>query len=122
MVSVHFSEAIDVDDGLREGLWVFLRYVVTDAAQHTVRIFAGEFAGIPFSILSCTIEIAGNRDRGDRDRRTSEQFLLEISVLRFALRDAQPPAIVVNDDLDVIGILERIRRAIERGITELPLR
>ena len=40
------SNAGDVDDGLREGLWGFLRQIVPDAARDgPVRIFAREFFG-----------------------------------------------------------------------------
>jgi hypothetical protein len=87
-----------------------------------VVVLADEFGCARLSVRGRTIEIAGDGDRGYGDARTREDFLLEVAVLRFAVGDTQSPAIVVNDDLDVIGIVERRRRARERRIIELPLR
>ena len=69
-------------------------------------VLADEFGSVRFSIRGRTIEIAGDCDGRYRDARSREDFLLEGVVLRFAVGDAQSPAIVVNYDLDVIGIVE----------------
>jgi hypothetical protein len=87
-----------------------------------VLVLADEFGRVRFSVRGRTVEIAGDGDRGYRDARTRKDFLLEVAVLRFAVGDAQSPAIVVDYDLDVIGIAERRCRALERRVVELPLR
>ena len=85
-------------------------------------VLADEFGCVRFSVRGRTIEIAGNGDRRYSDAWTREDFLLEVAVLRFAVGDAQSPAIIVNYDLDVIGIAERRCRALERRVVELPFR
>src|SRR5947207_4314889 len=74
------SVPVHIYNRLREALRIFLRHVVTDTVQHSVRIFAGELAGVRLSVSGGTIEVAGNRDGGDGDIRTLEQFLLEVAV------------------------------------------
>src|SRR5688500_14454798 len=101
------SVSAHINDGLRERLWIFLGHVVPDARKDTMRISAGKLAGVGFSICSDTVEIARNGDGRDRDRRSLEQFLFELAVLRFAVSHAQAPAVVVNYDVDMVGIFER---------------
>src|SRR4029077_8354787 len=92
------SKSVDIHDRLREALRICLRHVVTDAVQNAVVVLAEESGCVRFSVRGRTIEIAGDGDRGYRDTRTREDFLLEVAVLRFAVGEAQSPAIVVNDD------------------------
>src|SRR4029077_6713945 len=56
------------------------------------------------------------------DRRAGGEPGLEVEELRFAVRKAKPPAVVVDHDLDVVGVVERRRTAVERGLVELPPR
>src|SRR6478736_1092201 len=63
----------------------------------------------------------------ERDRRhghywSGSQALFERVVLLFAFGQPQPPAVVVHDDSNVIGVVERRRASIERCVVELPLR
>jgi hypothetical protein len=48
--------------------------------------------------------------------------LLHLVVLRLALGQAQPPAVVVDHDRDVVGILERLGRASKVASSNVPLR
>src|SRR3546814_14163672 len=41
-------------------------------------------------------------------------------VLAFAVGQPQAPAIVVDGDGHVVGVVEGLRRALERGVVELP--
>ena len=48
--------------------------------------------------------------------------LFQIVVFRLAFSQAEPPAVIVDHDGDVIRIVEGRRAAIERGVVEVPLR
>src|SRR5262245_61322754 len=49
-------------------------------------------------------------------------FFFQIVVFPFALGEAEPPAVIVDRDRDMIGIVECFRAAIEGGVVKLPLR
>ena len=68
------------------------------------------------------VRIALHRDGGHTDDRAQGELLLEIVIFRFALGEAQPPAVVVDHDVDMIRVVERPGGAIEGGIVEVPLR
>ena len=59
--------------------------------------------------------IAFHRDRGDRHRRAGGQFRFQRIILRLAFGQAQPPAIIVDDDRDMVGIDEGGRRPGEQS-------
>jgi hypothetical protein len=46
----------------------------------------------------------------------------EVLILSLACCQADPPTVIVDDDVDVVGIVERLRGAIERGLVEVPAR
>ena len=48
--------------------------------------------------------------------------LLQIVILRLAFGQAEPPAVIVDHDADVIRVVEGRGAAIERGVIEVPLR
>ena len=48
--------------------------------------------------------------------------LFQIVVFRLALGQAEPPAVIMDHDGDMIRIVERCRGAIEGGIVEIPFR
>src|SRR3954465_923823 len=118
------ASSLNVEDGLGEGLGSFLRQVVADAAcDQPVLILAGEFlcigAGIRVrSTIGGTLESDGRQG----DRRECGKPLFEFVVLRLTLRKAEPPAVVVDDDADVIRIIEGCGAAIECGVVEAPFR
>ena len=62
------------------------------------------------------------RDRGHGDDGALGEPLLELVVLGLAVGQPEPPAVVVDHDRDVIGVVERRRAAVEGGVVEVPLR
>ena len=95
-----------------------------DAAFYVaVRILAGELLGIGTGIrVWRTIGITFQGNRGHGDDRTFRKPLLQFVILRFAFSQAEPPAIVVDDDADMIRVLEGRRAPIERRVIEVPAR
>src|SRR4051812_2912941 len=87
-----------------------------------MRILPRESFRVCGAVRRRAIEITRDGDRRDADRRTARERPLEIVIARLALPEAEPPAIVMNDDRDVIGIVERLRRAIEGRAVERPQR
>ena len=83
------SEIIDVDDGLGKCLRSFLRHIVTDAVEDSVRVFAGELSRVGFSVGGCAVEVTGNRYRRDRDHRSLEQLLLERVITRLTFGEVR---------------------------------
>jgi hypothetical protein len=66
------------------------------------------------------ITFEGNALHGDN--RRGGQPLFQIVVLRLAFGHAEPPAVVVDHDADMVRVVESLRAAIERGVVEIPLR
>ena len=118
------SITIDFDDRFGKGLRGFLRQIVPDAAlDDPVRIFAGEFLGIGAGVrVWCAIGITFKGDGGHGDDRTFGKPLFQIVIFRLAFSQAEPPAVIMDHDGDVIRVVEGRRAAIERGIVEVPLR
>ena len=87
-----------------------------------MRIFARKFPGIGCSARRRTVEITGNRDRRHSDNRSFEKFVFEVVVSRLAFSQAQSPAVIMDHDVDVIGVVEGLRSSIESGIVEVPFR
>jgi hypothetical protein len=115
---------INVDDGLGKGLRGFLRQIVPDAVlDDPVLIFAREFLGIGTGIrVWCTISIPFKGNGGHGDDRAFGKPPFQIVIFRLAIGQAKPPAVIVDDDLDMIWIVEGRGAAIEGGIIEAPLR
>ena len=70
--------------------------------------------------MGCAICIAFKRDRGHRDHRAYGKTLIQVVILTLAVGQAEPPAIIVNNDADVIGVIKGPRAAFECGIAEIP--
>jgi hypothetical protein len=62
------------------------------------------------------------RDGGNRDHREFGQPLFQLGISRLAIGQAEPPAIVMNHDRDMIRVVEGRGAAPECGIVEVPLR
>src|SRR5215207_9422144 len=75
------------------------------------RVWMGRAIGIPFQ-----------GDRRDTDRWEFGEPLFQVVVLALTVDQSDPPAVIVDRDIDVIGVLECCRAAIERGVVEVPLR
>src|SRR6202158_3543274 len=70
----------------------------------------------------CTIGITLHGNGGHGDHRTFAKPLFQIVIFRLAFSQAEPPAVIMDHDADMIRVLEGGRAAIERGVIELPLR
>ena len=87
------------------------------------RIFAREFFGIGTGVgVRRTVGITLKGDGGHRNDRRLGKPLFQIVIFRLAFGEAETPAVIVDHDGDVIRVVEGRRRAIERGIIEVPLR
>src|ERR1700733_10291726 len=118
------SKVVGVDRRLGESLRSFLRQIVADAATDgPMRVFAGEFVAIGRGFrMRCTIGIALEGDGGHGDDRAFSEPLFQVAIFRLAFGQAEPPAIIMDHDGDMIGVVEGRRAAIERGVIEIPLR
>ena len=70
--------------------------------------------------MRCTIGITFHRYGGHGDDRTFGQPFFEIIIFRFAFGEALPPAVVVDDDFNVVRIAYRLR-IIDCSRPRLPL-
>ena len=70
----------------------------------------------------CPIGIAFKSDGRHGDDRTRGEALFEIVIFGLAFRQAEPPAVIMDDDGDVIRVVKRPCAAIKRRIIEVPLR
>ena len=118
------SKAVYIDYRLGKIFWCFLGQVVPDATfDDPMRIFAREFLGIGTGVrVWRAIGIAFKGNGGHSDDRTFGKPLFQIVILRLAFSQAEPPAVIMDHDADVIRIVEGRCAAIERGIIEVPLR
>ncbi len=118
------SVGVDLDDGLGEGLGGFLRQVVPDTTRdEPVRVLAGELLGVGSGIrVWCAIRVTLEGDGGHGDDRSLGKPPFEVLILWLTFCQAKPPSVVVDDDIDVVRIVERLRGAVERGLVEVPAR
>src|SRR6185312_12431443 len=110
------------DDRIREGLRRLLRHVMSDAVEDPVRVGAGEHLAVGRTILVGAVEVATDGDGRHGYRRACGQLAVKVVVLRFTLCEAEPPPVVVDHDVDMVGIVERCGRAVVGGVVELPRR
>ena len=68
------------------------------------------------------VSVALEGDGRNRDDRTLGELGLDLVVPGLALGEPETPAVVMDGDLDMVGIVERSGRAVERGVVELPFR
>src|SRR4051794_22030923 len=114
---------VDVDDRPGEGLRRLLRQVVADAAgDGPVRVRARELPRVGAGVrMRRAVGVAFEADRRDVDDGGLGQAALQRVVLRLAVAQADPPAVVVDHDRHVIRVVERGGAALERGVVEVPL-
>ena len=72
--------------------------------------------------MGSAVRVALERDRGNLDVRRPGKPLLELVVLGLALREDEPPSVVVDRYVDVIRVVEGRCGAVERLVVEVPLR
>ena len=93
------------------------------AVDDPVRIFAREFVGIGTAVrVWCTIGVTFKGDGRYGDDRACSKPLFQIVIFRLAFSQAEPPAVIMDDDADMIRIVEGRRTAIEGCIIDVPLR
>jgi hypothetical protein len=97
---------------------------VPDAAlKDPVRICAREFFGIGTTVrVWRTIGITLQRDGGHSDDGPCGQLLFKLVIVPLAFSQADPPAVIMDHDADMIRVVEGRGAAIERRIIEVPLR
>src|SRR5262245_23432268 len=86
-------------------------------------VFTGEFPGVGawlrmWRAIGVTFQGDGRR----ADHRGGGEPLLQLVVFPLAVGQAEPPAVIMDHDVDMIRVVEGRRAAIEGGIVELPLR
>src|SRR6478609_3498076 len=119
-----WSTTDDVHDRLDERKRRFLWQIVPNSTGYkAVLIFAGEFFGIGSGIrMRRAVGITFEGDGGYSNYRECGEPFFQLVVLPFAVSHAEPPAIVMNCNTDVIRIFERGGAAVEGGVVETPLR
>jgi hypothetical protein len=95
---------------------------VADAREDAMRVRSGESIRVRLAIGERTVEVTRDGDGRHRHDRALRELRLETVELSLAIGEALSPAIVVDDDGDVIRVIERRGRAIERRVIEAPLR
>ena len=117
------SIEVHVDHGLGEGLRGFLRQIVPDAAlDDPVRIFAGELLAIGLLRWGAPLASPSRVIVGTVITGAFGKPRFQIVIFRLAFSEAEPPAVIMDHDGDVVRVVERRRSAIERGIVEIPFR
>ncbi len=72
--------------------------------------------------MGCAVGISFECDCGDGDDGGFGKFFFEVVVFWLARGEAKTPAIVVDDDGDVVRVVEGLSGAIVGGIVKVPLR
>ena len=118
------SVPVDLDNSFSKRLRSFLRQIMPYAAlDDPVRIFGREFVDVGAAIrVWCTIGIAFKRNCRDGDDRELGESFFQIVVVRLAFSQAEPPAIVMDDDANMIRVIECGSGAIKSSVIEGPLR
>ena len=87
-----------------------------------VLVFPREFLCVRRGVrVRRTVGVAFHRNGRDGDDRALRESFFQVVVFRLALSQAQPPAVIVDHDIDVIRVVEGGSAAIERSVVELPL-
>src|ERR1700743_2363907 len=88
-----------------------------------VRVFAREFFGVSAGFrVWRAVGLTFKCDGRYSNYRAGGEALFQLVIFRLAFCQAEPPAVIVDDDADVIVIVEGGRAAIEGGVVEIPFR
>lgn len=112
----------DRKHGAREGRRRFLRQVVTDAAADQAMLVGASEARAIRSWFGVRrpVGVTFHSDRRHRDRWRRCKHCFGCIVSRLAFHETQTPAIIVNHDCDMVGVVEAFRRALLDAIVEMP--
>src|SRR5437868_1948179 len=114
----------DADDRFGKSLRGFLREVVTNATRDgPVLVSARKFLRVGTGLrMWCAIGITFKRNGRHRDDGTLGKPLFQVVVFRLTFCLAESPAIVVDHDGDMIGVVKGGCGTVKRGIIEGPFR
>jgi hypothetical protein len=84
------SESVNINDGLGEGFWSFLRQIVADAAlDGSLCVLAGEFLGVGTGIrVWGAVGVTFHSDGGYGDDGGLGELRFQVVVFSFAWREA----------------------------------
>src|ERR1700693_4150445 len=102
------SKMVDIDYRLRECLRRLLRQIVSDAAlDQAVLILAREFFRVRRGLrMRRAVRVTFERDGGDADGRKLSEACFEVVVFPLAVRQTESPAVVVDDDRNMIAVIK----------------
>src|SRR5262249_28119401 len=112
-----------VHDSLGERLWGFLRQVVPDPSRDVpVLVWARKFAPVGARLqVRRAVGVTLHGDGGHGNYRSCRKLLFQRVEFGFAFCEAQPPAVVMDDNGNVVWIVEGRGAAIEGSVVELPV-
>src|SRR5690242_3758118 len=117
------DHARDRQYGVGEGCGRLLREIVADAAANrTVLVATGKARSVCRRLwVRRTVGVTLHGNCRHRDRRGCRKRRFGRFVAWLALSEAQPPAIIVDDNRDMVGVVEAAGRAFVSRIVEMPL-
>src|SRR5260221_3156491 len=86
-------------------------------------IFASEFSGIGTGVrVRRAVGVAFKRNGRYSDEWPSGKLLFQPVIFPLSFCYPHPPAVIMDNYRDMVGVCEKRRRAIERLIIKIPLR
>lgn len=93
-----------------------------DAVQDAVLVGPGVERAVAGAVLGRTVEVGADGDGRHGDRRLAGQSRFIGVIVGLTRSQAEPPPVVVHDDVDVIGIVEGRGGQVIGGVVEVPQR
>src|ERR1700746_3524593 len=91
--------------------------------DRSVYILAGELPGVGCGLrVRRAIGVTLERKGGPRDVRACREALFQFGIVRLALREPEPPTIVMDHDADMVRVVEGGGAAVEGRLIEVPFR
>jgi hypothetical protein len=72
--------------------------------------------------MGCAVGVPFEGDRRNGDDRAQGELPFEIVVAFLAVGQAEPPAVIVDHDTDMVGVAEGRRAPVEIRVSEVPFR
>ena len=106
-----------------EGVWSLLGQVVTRVGHLVVHAGPAEVTGRRAAVRCREVAIcqAVQGDSRDRDGRLRSKLLLDLIIRRVAGCVSEAMTVGVKHDLDIVGIVEGHRGAVQGGVIEVPV-
>src|ERR1700735_3101155 len=111
-----FSHDADFNDGFGESRGRLLRQIMADASRDEMMLVsARELFSVRTGLgVRCAIGIAFEGESGRGSVGDCRDVFGEIVIFRCAIREAEPPAVIVDYNRDMVWIVESCCAAIER--------